>query len=134
MALRLYPGTFRREFGREMALDFDEAGREAWQDRGWHGLLAFWSRMTADFTGSVALQWMRTGLPLITLVSVLAALGVTGAAAQIIVRGPIVASLTQDDQDLLLMLLMIGVVLTVIAATIVFTFCFTRPLLRRRRS
>jgi hypothetical protein len=133
-ALRLYPGAFRREFAREMALDFDEAGREAWQHRGWHGLLAFWGRMTADFTGSVTVQWMRTGLPLITLVSALVAAGVTGAAAQIAVRGPIVARLTPEDNDLLLMMLLIAVVLSVIVATLVFTVWFARPFPRRRRS
>ena len=117
-----------------MALDFDEAGREAWQDRGWRGLLAFWGRMTADFTGSVALQWMRTGLPLITLVSVLVAAGVTGAAAQIAVRGPILGPLTPEENDLLLLMLIIAVVLSVIVATLVFTVWFARPIPRRRRS
>jgi hypothetical protein len=134
LGLRLYPAAFRREFGREMSLDFDEGGRDAWCERGWRGLMLFWGRITADLVATAALQWLRTGLPLITLVSALTAVGVTGAAAQIIVRGPIGASLTRDDEDLLLMLLMIGVVLSVIAATIIFTFCFTRPLQRRRRS
>ena len=134
MALRLYPGAFRSEFAREMALDFDEAGREAWRDRGWNGLLAFWGRMTADFTGSVALQWMHTGLPLITLISALIAAGVTGAAAQLAVRGPIATPLTPEDSDLLMMMLLIGVVLSVIVATLVFTFWFARPFPRRRRS
>ncbi len=32
LLLRLYPPSFRREFGHEMTLDFDEAGREAWDD------------------------------------------------------------------------------------------------------
>lgn len=134
LGLRLYPAAFRREFGHEMLLDFDEGGRDAWCERGWRGVLAFWGRMSVDLAVTVALQWLRTGLPLITLVSVLVAVGVTGAAAQIIVRGPIMATLTPEDHDLVLLMLMIAVVLSVIAATIVFTLCFLRPLLRRRRA
>ena len=88
LLLRLYPSSFRREFGHEMTLDFDEAGREAWNDRQWEGLITFWGRMSADIAATVAVQWMRTGLPAIALVSVLVAMGVTGAAAQIVPRGP----------------------------------------------
>jgi len=36
------------------------------------------------------------------------------------------------DRDLLTLLILTGVVLTVIVATIVFTFWFSRPLPRRR--
>ncbi len=134
MALGLYPGTFRREFAREMALDFDEAGREAWNDRRWQGLLAFWGRMAMDLAATVAIQWMRTGLPAIALVSVLVAMGVTGAAAQIAVRGPIGSTVNADDRDLLMLMLLIAVVLSVIVATLVFTFWFARPFPHRRRS
>ncbi len=133
LLLRLYPSSFRREFGHEMALDFDEAGREAWNDRQWEGLIAFWGRMSADFAATVAIQWMRTGLPAIALVSVLVAMGVTSAAAQIVPRGPMGSTFTPDERDLAMLILLVGVVLSVIAATIAFTLCFTRPLMRRRR-
>ncbi len=133
LLLRLYPSSFRREFGHEMTLDFDEAGREAWNERQWEGLIAFWGRMSADIAATVAIQWMRTGLPAIALVSVLVAMGVTGAAAQIVPRGPMGSTFTADERDLAMLILLIGVVLSVIAATILFTVWFTRPLVRRRR-
>lgn len=133
LLIRLYPSSFRREFGHEMTLDFDEAGREAWNDRRWEGLITFWGRMSADIAVTVAIQWMRTGLPAIALVSVVVAMGVTGAAAQIVPRGPMGSTLTPDERDLAMIILLIGVVLSVIAATILFTVWFTRPLTRRRR-
>ena len=116
-----------------MTLDFDEAGREAWNDRRWQGLIAFWGRMSADIAATVAIQWMRTGLP-----AHCAGLGARrdgchrrrGADRP---RGPIGSTFTSDERDLAMLILLVGVVLSVIAATIVFTLWFTRPLVRRRR-
>jgi uncharacterized BrkB/YihY/UPF0761 family membrane protein len=90
--------------------------------------------MAMDLAATVAIQWMRTGLPAIALVSVLVAMGVTGAAAQIAVRGPIGSTVNADDRDLLMLMLLIAVVLSVIVATLVFTFWFARPFPHRRRS
>ena len=67
--LLLYPAAFRLEFGDEMISDFDEATADAWQHHRWAGLLALWTLVGVDFARTVAIQWLRTGLPLLIALS-----------------------------------------------------------------
>jgi hypothetical protein len=132
LALSLHPPAFHREFAQEMARDFEEAHHEAWMAGQWRGLLAFWTAIGVDIVSSTARQWMRTGLPMIVLVSATVAIVAAGAAAQIVVGEPMTPPAELDDRDLLMLILLISTALGVIFGTIIFTFWFTRPLLRRR--
>jgi hypothetical protein len=46
---------------------------------------------------------------------------------------PLAVPASAQDRDLMTLLLLVGTVLLVIVATIVFTFWFARPVARRRR-
>src|SRR5437016_13923161 len=80
-ALYLYPPAFRREFSPEMVRDFDEARHETGRAGEGRGLWAFRAEMGVDLTCTVVLQWVRTGLPLIVLVSAIAPLIAASALA-----------------------------------------------------
>ena len=70
-ALFLYPPAFRREFSSEMILDFNEARDETQQAGDGRGLWAFRADISADLVSTVVLQWMRTGWPVIVLLSMI---------------------------------------------------------------
>ena len=132
-ALFLYPGAFRREFSSEMARDFDEATEETRLAGRRRGLLALWTRIGTDLARTVVVQWMRTGLPVLFLCSMIGAIVAASVAANVLPREPFAVPAAAADRDLMTLLLLAGAVLLVIAATIVFTFWFSRPLLRRHR-
>ena len=130
--LRLYPLRFQEEFASDMALDFADASDEAWMQRQWTGLLAVWVRSAADVGRSLTLQWMRTRLPFVAVISGLVALSTAAIAQTVVPRGPFLAQVTPSDRDLVILILMAACVVLVIASTIIFTQWFLRPLLYRR--
>ena len=132
--LRLYPLRFQEEFASDMALDFADASDEAWLRRQWTGLLAVWLRCAADVARSLTLQWMRTRLPFVAVISGLVALSTAAIAQTVVPRGPFFAQVTPHDRDLVILILMAACVVLVIASTIIFTQWFLRPLLYRRSS
>jgi hypothetical protein len=67
--LHLYPPAFRAEFGDEMTLDFEDGTQDAWRARGWPGILSLWAVIGVDMARTALLQWLRTGLPMLILVS-----------------------------------------------------------------
>jgi uncharacterized membrane protein len=67
--LLLYPSAFRGTFGDEMAADFEEATREALEERGWLGVLPLWVAIGADFGRTLLVQWLQTGLPVLIALS-----------------------------------------------------------------
>jgi hypothetical protein len=67
--LHLYPSAFRLEFGNEIAADFDDATEEAWRAHGWPGVLPVWLFVGADLARAVLVQWYRTGLPALVVLS-----------------------------------------------------------------
>ena len=127
-ALYLYPPAFRREFSREMVLVFDEVRRDARDSSPGGDRWSFWARMIADLARTIALQWMRTGWPVIGALSVLYPL------ARFWRRTSFVLPSGNADADVSALVLLVAIVLVVIAATIVLTLWFTRPLLYRRRT
>ena len=130
--LRLYPLRFQEEFASDMALDFADASDEAWMQRQWTGLLSVWLRSAADVARSLTLQWMRTKLPVVALISGLVALSTAAIAQTVVPRGPFLAHVKPNDRDLVVLILMAACVVLVIASTIIFTQWFLRPLLYRR--
>ena len=132
-ALFLYPPAFRREFSSEMARDFDEATEETRLAGRWRDLLALWTRIGTDLARTVTVQWLRTGLPIVFLCSVVGAIVAASVAANVVLRKPFAVPAAAADRDLMTLILLAGAVLLVIAATILFTFWFSRPLLQRHR-
>jgi hypothetical protein len=133
-AVYLYPPAFRREFSREMVRVFGEVRHETQVAHPESGLWTFWALMSADLARTVVLQWLRTGWPFIVVVSTLYPLTAASALASLWRRNSFVLPSGSADADLIALVLLVAIVLVVIAATIVLTLWFTRPLLYRRRT
>src|SRR5262245_24529586 len=118
-AMYLYPPRFRREFAPQMATDFEEARGES---RG--ALAALWWQFAVDFIGSLVIQWMRTGLPVIITLAVAWPIVVLSAIARY--WRPMFFQLPprSDDGDVVTLLILITVVLMIVVSTVVFTLCF----------
>ena len=112
-------------------LDFADARQEAWLEERWIGLLRVWLRAAADVARSLTLQWMRTHIPLIAVVSMAIALSAAAVAQTLVPKEPFFANLQPHDRDLAALLLLTACVVLVIASTIIFTLWFLRPLLYR---
>ena len=129
--LRLYPPRFQEEFASDMALDFADARKEAWLEGRWIGLFRVWLRAASDVARSLTLQWMRTHIPLIAVVSMAIALSAAAVAQTLVPKEPFFVNLQPHDRDLAALMLLTASVVLVIASTIIFTLWFLRPLLYR---
>jgi hypothetical protein len=129
--LGLYPSAFRREFASDMIQDFEEASHEAWTNTGWRGLLSFAFFTAADVARSVLMQWLRSGRLLVMGL----AFAIAAACATIIgmldLRVPYIIRPSSPERDGVLMLILVTTIIVVIAATIVFSVMFLRPVLNR---
>ena len=134
--LLLYPSAFRLEFGGEMASDFDEATGDAWRHRRWIGVWAFWALVGADLARTVVVQWLRTGLPALILLSGMwSTMMCTLIAKQFVPRSPAVALIPpkSPNDEVLILLIGAAVLVVVIAATILVTGWFWMLVLKRKR-
>ena len=130
-ALYCYPPTFRREFAAEMIRDFHEARHEPHVLAGRRQMWGFRRQMAADLVKSVALQWLRSDMPLLLVLSLLGPLASTTAMATLLRPAkPLVRHGTDDD--MLVLLMVVVTLLLVITATIIFTFWFAHRVTRRR--
>jgi hypothetical protein len=132
-ALHLYPPVFRRDFSREIVRVFDEARQETLLSCPEDGLWAFRARMIVDLARTIVGQWLRTGWPYIVVLSILYPLTAASALSSLWSRWSIVPPRGTADADILMLELLAAIVLLIVAATIIFTLWFTRPLLYRRR-
>ena len=134
--LLLYPTHFRLEFGDEMNADFNAATREAWDVRGWPGVLTLWVLVAADFACTVAEQWLRTGLPAIVVLSVTwSTMMCTLIAQQFVPRAPLVELLPprNADDEAKILLIAVAALIWVIAAIIAATGWFWMLVIRRSK-
>ena len=60
MLLYVYPGSFRRTYGREMVLTFRDCGREALQQRGGWGLVWWWIFILSDLLMTAFFEHVNT--------------------------------------------------------------------------
>jgi hypothetical protein len=131
IALALCPDRFRREYGDEMARDFDEARCEAEAAGGPVWIVTF--VMAVDLVRTVGVQWLRTSVPLIGVASIILTLtlaeGLATVARRAAIRMP--AEAARDEVLGVLLLAVISVLL--IAMTIVLTQWASRMSLRGRR-
>jgi hypothetical protein len=134
-ALYLYPPSFRREFSPEMVRDFDEARHDPDLVGRARGLWKFRVHMMADLARAVMLQWLRTGWPVIAVVSVICPVAAVSALANVWPRElfAVPDGIARHDADLLALQVLATILLLVIAATIMVTQVLMRSLARRRR-
>jgi hypothetical protein len=132
MALWLCPPVFRREHGDEMSRDFDEARGEA-EARGSAALWTLRLLMAIDLVRTCGVQWLRTGLPAIALVSISIQVTVAEALARLARTAtiPMPDKTAHTDADLMGVLLLATTTVLLIGMTIALTFWVTR--LNRRR-
>jgi hypothetical protein len=132
-ALLLYPPAFRREFSSEMARDFDQATEETRLGGRRGDLLALWTTTATDLARTLIVQWLRTGFPVLVFCSAAGTIAAASVARNVLLREPFPVPAAAADRDMLTLLILTSAVLLVIAATIVFTFWFSRPIHRRHR-
>src|SRR5688572_1380245 len=109
-ALSLFPAAFRREHGAEMARDFDQARQEVDSAR------AFWllrACIVIDLVRTLAVQWIRTRLPIIAAASLLLSIALAEALAAIARRASIrmPVGIENEDEVVVLFMAQISVVL-----------------------
>ena len=130
MALSLCPPAFRGDHGDEMARDFDEARNEA-AARGDGALWMLRLLMAIDVARTISVQWLRTGLPVIALVSVLVSLAIAEALAAIARHATI--PMPDADADVVGILLLAVTSVVLIAMTIILSLWVGRTSPRDRR-
>ena len=133
--LLLYPSAFRLEFGDEMLSDFGSATQDAWRAAGWTGAVACWAHVGGDLLRSVALQWLRSGVPAVVLLSAIWSTTMATLVAQVAQRAPFAGLLPprEPDEDLAILLVGIAVVVVLIAAVIIVTAWFWMVVVRRKQ-
>jgi hypothetical protein len=131
-ALHLCPGEFRREHGDEMASDFEEARGEA-AAAGVRAVATLRLLMGVDLARTIAVQWLRTGLPAIGCVALFCSLALVAGFAT--VARHIAIRIPDDtvDAEMVGVVLLAAVAVVVIVATIVFNLWVHRPRRAARR-
>ena len=130
VALTLLPAAFRREHGAEMARDFDEARQEADSTR------ALWllrAGISIDLVRTVAVQWIRTGLPLVAIASILFSLALAEGLAALARRASVRMPDGLEHEDAVVVLFMAEISVVLIAMTIFISQWVGRLMRRRRR-
>jgi hypothetical protein len=128
--LRLCPPAFRREYGDQMQQDFEDACREA-ADTGGMGRLRL--QMGLDLIRTLTVQWIRSGWPVIMLLSVLPMLGALAGLARLVDRANFVIPENLPDSEAIGLVLIATITVFLVATTIVLTLWATRPRRRIRR-
>ena len=131
-ALWLCPPEFRRDYGGEMVRDFLDARADAQAGGRRRDLWLLRAQMGLDVLRTIGVQWSRTGLPLIGLVSMVMPLTLLAGIARLASRARFTIP-AGTDQELMGIMLLAVTSFFVIAATIALTVCAPRPVRRRRR-
>ena len=129
-ALTLLPASFRRDHGAEMARDFDEAREEA------DSTSALWllrAGISIDLVRTVSVQWFRTRLPLISIVSILLSLALAEGLAAIARRTSVRMPDGLEHEDTVVLLFMAEICVVLIAMTILISLWVGRLMRHGRR-
>ena len=131
-ALSLCPPGFRQDHGDEMARDFDEARHEAQAESG-RALWFLRCLMAIDLARTLAVQWIRTGLPGIALVSTLVPLAIAEALATLARSTTVRIPRGLEDEEVVTLLFLAVIVIVLIAMTILVSLWVGRLTRPRRR-
>jgi hypothetical protein len=130
-ALLLFPAVFRRDHGDEMARDFEEARHESANSYGAIWLLR--ASMAIDLVRTLALQWARTGLPVIAVASIVLSLAIAEAIATVARRVSVRMPDGFEHEDMVVVLFMVQITIVLIAMTIFISLWVGRLMRPRRR-
>src|SRR5262245_7487114 len=130
-ALLLFPAAFQRDHGDEMARDFEEARQEAADS-----YRAIWSLrlcMAIDLARTLAVQWVRSGLPIISVASIFISLAIAEGLAVIARRASVRMPAGIQHEDTVVLLFMAEIIVVLIAMTILISLWVGRLMRPRRR-
>ena len=131
-ALSLYPAVFRHDHADEMARDFDEARHEAAADGG-RALWLLRCLMAIDLVRTLAVQWVRTGLPVIALASVVAPLAIAEGLATVARRATVQIPNGLEDEEAVIVIFLAVIAVVLIEMTILLSLWVGRLTQPRRR-
>jgi hypothetical protein len=131
-ALRLCPPGFRRDYADEMVADFNQAHDEA-SSTGNHAVWRFRLLMAVDLARTFSVQWSRTGLPLIALVSLVVPLTLVEGLATLARHATFDIPADTAHAEIIGIMLLTVTAVCLIAMTIVLTLWVWRPIRRGRR-
>ena len=132
LTVRLCPARFRDDYAHQMAGDFDDGRREA-SAAGSAELWRFRGRMTADLFRTIVVQWMRSGVPAIALLSSLAPLLLVPALAALWRSSQFAMPIDRADADVIGLAVLATVTVLLVATTILLTLRVLQPVLRRHQ-
>jgi hypothetical protein len=133
LAVWLCPPAFRRRFADELRHDFADGLGEAARTGRRREVAAFLARSIADLLATAALQWLRTGGVVAGVVGLVGAGMTVTVAARLASSPPWTRHVAPQDEELMTLMLIAGVVLFVVVATIFLTQYLLWPRLRRGR-
>ncbi len=131
-ALWLCPPGFRHDYGEDMTRDFVEAHGEA-SSRGGAALWGHRLLMAADLARTIGVQWSRTGLPVIAVMSLAGALALAEGLATVARRSTFVIPADVPHAEMIGLVLLATTSVCLIAMTIVLTLWVGWATRRRRR-
>ena len=131
-ALYLYPPAFRGEFSDEMREHVETARGEAALE-GRRALVRFHAETVRDLAITIALQWIRSGWPIIAIFATLLPLGLVSLVVRLASQVPFTLPSGTPDAELLSLVLLAAVCVVLIATTIILTVWFSPLQARRRR-
>ena len=132
VALWFCPPAFRHRFGDELAHDFEDGLHDV-RRTGFAGdVPTFLLRSGADLGRTIVVQWLRTGAVLSTLLSVFGLAATVGAIDAIRSASQQAHLVRPEHEEAVILLLLFGVVMVVIGATIFLTQYLLWPRVRRR--
>ena len=129
--IRVCPPAFQREFGPQMLLDFEDVCGDRDLGGGTVGRWRFHARLLTDLGRTVIRQWIRTGLPVIALLSMTAASAAMTVAVNSARYIQISVPETTADPEVLAVILFTSVLVVVLLLAILFAQWAAHPRLRR---
>ena len=134
-SLSLFPAAFRRDFSEDMLRDFEDDRTAALESGRAVSMWTFRARMLRDFTRTLGVQWLRTGLPAIGVIAMAATLVFMLAVAHVWRRMVIQLPSGSPDEDVIALVMLTVVVFLFIVGTILLTMWSARVVKRvpRRR-
>ena len=92
-----------------------------------------YAALAADLARTVPLQWARSGLPLIAVLSAIVPLSAVYVIARVMRQMVVVMPIPEADADVIGVVLIASVTVALVAMTIVLTLWCAHPLVSRRR-
>jgi hypothetical protein len=130
--LWLCPSGFRREFADEMVRDFDDAHSEV-TSMGARDMWRLRLVMAVDLVRTASVQWARTGLPVIAVLSLTVALALAEGLATVARHATFEIPVDGTHAEAIGVLLLATISVFLIAMTMVLTLWVWRPVRPGRR-